>query len=233
MSWSLPQQGDERDELQQRWPKVQVLHFMWIDPPDVRDTWNRYNSSGGWCVESSEVVQSNKKRGLALCWRSHQTFKFYVTHHNKIHEHPHQSKRLHQHREQQGEVLGASDREFVCCVEVDDFRDGVEGRAVLSQHVLAVFALGELHVHETLAAPERKRKNRKGGLRKGGDKRKKRPKVRKTCRREKKDDMKCGARKTPRCLPHILSHNDTVEVTAGIYVHVISLHFESVSLTKI
>lgn len=130
-------------------------------------------------------------------------------------------------------MLGASDREFLCCVEVDDFRDGVEGRAVLSQHVLAVFALGELHVHETLAAPERKRKNRKGGLRKGGDKRKKRPKVRKTCRREKKDDMKCGARKTPRCLPHILSHNDTVEVTAGIYVHVISLHFESVSLTKI
>lgn len=83
--------------------------------------------------------------------------------HDKIHEHPRQSERLHQHGEQQGEVLGASDREFVCCVEVDDFRYGVEGRAVLSQHVLAVFALGELHVHETLAAPERKRKEKKTG----------------------------------------------------------------------
>lgn len=55
-------------------------------------------------------------------------------------------------------MLGASDRKFVCGVEVDDFWDGVKGRAVLSQHVLAVFILGELHVHETLAAPVRKKK---------------------------------------------------------------------------
>lgn len=52
-------------------------------------------------------------------------------------------------------MLGASDREFVCGVEVDDFWDGVKGGAVLSQHVLAVFILRELHVHETLAAPVR------------------------------------------------------------------------------
>lgn len=70
-------------------------------------------------------------------------------------------------------MLGASDREFVCCVEVDDFRDGVEGRAVLSQHVLAVFALGELHVHETLAAPERKRKKQEGWIKKGRRQKKK------------------------------------------------------------
>ncbi len=74
--------------------------------------------------------------------------------HNEIpQEHQGQSECLHQHGEQQGQVLGTSDREFVRGVEVDDFWDGVKGRAVLSQHVLAVFALGELHVHETLAAP--------------------------------------------------------------------------------
>lgn len=50
-------------------------------------------------------------------------------------------------------MLGTSDREFVCGVKVDDLWDGVKGRAVLSQHVLAVFILCELHVHETLAAP--------------------------------------------------------------------------------
>ena len=50
-------------------------------------------------------------------------------------------------------MLGTSDGEFVRGVEVDDFWDGVKVRAVLSQHVLAVFILGELHVHETLAAP--------------------------------------------------------------------------------
>lgn len=50
-----------------------------------------------------------------------------------------QSERLHQHREQQREVLGTPDREFVCGVEVDDFWDCVKGRAVLSQDVLPVF----------------------------------------------------------------------------------------------
>lgn len=52
-------------------------------------------------------------------------------------------------------MLGASDREFVCGVKVDELWDGVKGRAVLSQHVLAIFTLGELHVHETLTAPVR------------------------------------------------------------------------------
>lgn len=50
-------------------------------------------------------------------------------------------------------MLGTSDGEFVRGVEVDDFWDGVKVRAVLSQHVLAVFIPGEFHVHETLAAP--------------------------------------------------------------------------------
>lgn len=111
-----------------------------------------------WCAESSKVVQSNKKRALGPpLGRSRQTFKFYVSDHNEIpeaqEERQGQSECLHQHREQQGQVLGPSDRQFVRGVEVDDFWDGVKGRAVLSQHVLAVFTLGELHVHETLAAP--------------------------------------------------------------------------------
>lgn len=46
-----------------------------------------------------------------------------------------------------------SDREFMRGVEMDDLWDGVKGRAVLSQHVLPVFALSQLHVHEALAAP--------------------------------------------------------------------------------
>jgi len=68
------------------------------------------------------------------------------------------SERLHQHGEQQRQMLGASDREFVCGVEVDDFWDGVKGRAVLAQHVLAVFIPGEPDVHETLAAPVGRRR---------------------------------------------------------------------------
>lgn len=49
-----------------------------------------------------------------------------------------QSECLHQHREEQREVLGAPDGEFVCGVEVDDLWDGVKRRAVLSQDVFAV-----------------------------------------------------------------------------------------------
>lgn len=52
-------------------------------------------------------------------------------------------------------------------------------------------------------------------------------KVRKTCRREMKDDIKYGAHKTLCSLPHILSHNDTVEMTARIYVHVLFLHMRT------
>lgn len=59
-------------------------------------------------------------------------------------------------------MLGPSDREFVCGVKVDDLRDGVERRAVLSQHVLSIFALGELHVHEALAASVRKKGDKRG-----------------------------------------------------------------------
>lgn len=34
-----------------------------------------------------------------------------------------------------------------------------------------------------------------------------------------RDDMKSGAHKTSCSLPHILTHNDTVEMTTWIYVH--------------
>lgn len=53
------------------------------------------------------------------------------------------------------------------------------------------------------------------------------------CRREKRDDMKCGAHKTSCSLPHIVSYNDTVEMTAWIYVRFFFLHFEDMILTKI
>lgn len=56
-------------------------------------------------------------------------------------------------------MLGTSDREFVCGVEVDDLWDGVKRRAVLSQHILAIFILCELHVHETLTAPVQTKNN--------------------------------------------------------------------------
>lgn len=49
-------------------------------------------------------------------------------------------------------MLGTSDGEFVCGVEVYNLWYGVKGRAVLSQHILTVFTLGELHVHEALTA---------------------------------------------------------------------------------
>lgn len=53
-------------------------------------------------------------------------------------------------------MLGTSDWEFVCGVEVDDLWDGVKGWAVLPQHIFAVFTLSELHVHEALTAPVNK-----------------------------------------------------------------------------
>lgn len=97
---------------------------------------------------SLKVVQLNKKRALG---RSRQTFMFSVS--EILEERPGQSESLNQHREQQGKVLGASDREFMCGVKVDDLWDGVKRGAVLSQDVLSVFTLSEFHVHETLAAP--------------------------------------------------------------------------------
>lgn len=68
-------------------------------------------------------------------------------------DHRGESECLHQHRKEQGQVFCTSDREFMGGVEVDDLWDGVKGRAVLSQHVLPVFARSQLHVHEALAAP--------------------------------------------------------------------------------
>lgn len=67
----------------------------------------------------------------------------------------HQSESLNQHGEEQGQVFGSFDREFVCGVIVDHFRNGLKWRAVLAKDIAAVFALAELHVHETLAAPQR------------------------------------------------------------------------------
>lgn len=65
------------------------------------------------------------------------------------------SEGLHNDRVQQGHVLGSSDGQLVCGVEMDDLWDGREGGAVLPQHVTAVCGLGELHVHEALTAPDR------------------------------------------------------------------------------
>lgn len=51
-------------------------------------------------------------------------------------------------------MFSSFDGKLVCGVIVDNFRDGLERRAVLTQNVAAVFTLGELHVHETLTAPK-------------------------------------------------------------------------------
>ena len=51
-------------------------------------------------------------------------------------------------------MLSSSDWQLMCCVVMDDFRDGAERRAVLAQDVLAILRLAELHVHEPLAASE-------------------------------------------------------------------------------
>lgn len=61
-------------------------------------------------------------------------------------------------------MFGSFDGEFVCGVIVDHFRDGVEWRAVLAQDIAAVFGLAELHVHESLAAPQREREVQAAGL---------------------------------------------------------------------
>lgn len=57
-------------------------------------------------------------------------------------------------------MLSTSDREFMCGVEVYHLWDGVKGGAVLSQDILAVFTLGELHVHETLTASVKTKKHK-------------------------------------------------------------------------
>lgn len=67
------------------------------------------------------------------------------------------SESLHYDGIQQGHVLRSSDGQLVSGVVVDDFRDGAEGRAVLSQHVASISRLRELHVHKAFAAPDGKR----------------------------------------------------------------------------
>lgn len=67
------------------------------------------------------------------------------------------SERLHQHREQQRQVFGSADGQFVRGVVMNDFRDGVKRRTVLSQDELPITRLRELHVHEPVTAPERQR----------------------------------------------------------------------------
>lgn len=63
------------------------------------------------------------------------------------------SERLHQHREEQRQVFGSTDGQFVCGVVMNDFRDGVERRTVLSQDELPITRLRELHMHEPVTAP--------------------------------------------------------------------------------
>lgn len=63
------------------------------------------------------------------------------------------SERLYQHREQQRQVFGSADGQFVCGVVMNDFRDGVKRRTVLSQDELPITRLRELHVHEPVTAP--------------------------------------------------------------------------------
>lgn len=70
------------------------------------------------------------------------------------------SERLHQHREQQGQVFGSADGQFVCGVVMNDFRDGVKRRTVLSQNELPITRLRELNVHEPVTAPAERRRGR-------------------------------------------------------------------------
>jgi len=65
---------------------------------------------------------------------------------------------LHSHRVEQRQVFCSFDRQLFCGVVVDDFRNTVEGRAVLTQNVF-LFGFHQFHVHKTLTAPARKRKH--------------------------------------------------------------------------
>lgn len=61
------------------------------------------------------------------------------------------------HRVEQGQVFCSFDRQLFCSVVVDDFRNTVEWRAVLTQDVF-FFGFRQLHMHKTLTAPARKAK---------------------------------------------------------------------------
>lgn len=56
-------------------------------------------------------------------------------------------------------MLRALDGQLAAGVVVHDFRDAAEGRAVLAQHVLVFLGPGQLHVHETLTAPGKRRRD--------------------------------------------------------------------------
>lgn len=66
---------------------------------------------------------------------------------------------LNGNRVKQGEVLSALDRQLLSRVVMDDLWDAVKGGAVLAQNILVLLGPGELHVHESLAAPEDKRQS--------------------------------------------------------------------------
>jgi hypothetical protein len=45
-------------------------------------------------------------------------------------------------------------------IVVHDFRDAAEGWAVLAQHILVFLSPGQLHVHEALTAPRKRKRSR-------------------------------------------------------------------------
>lgn len=44
-------------------------------------------------------------------------------------------------------------------IVVHDFRDAAEGWAVLAQHILVFLGPGQLHVHEALTAPRKRKRS--------------------------------------------------------------------------
>lgn len=61
------------------------------------------------------------------------------------------------HGVEQGHVLRALDGQLAAGVVVHDLWDAAEGRAVLAQHELVFLGPGQLHMHETLTAPGKRR----------------------------------------------------------------------------
>lgn len=61
------------------------------------------------------------------------------------------------HRVEQGHVLGPLNGQLAAGVVMHNFRDAAEGWAVLAQHVLVFLGPGQLHVHEALTAPGKRR----------------------------------------------------------------------------
>lgn len=63
------------------------------------------------------------------------------------------------HRVEQGHVFRPLYGQLATGVVVHDFRDAAEGWAVLAQHVLVFLGPGQLHVHEALAAPGKRKRS--------------------------------------------------------------------------